>query len=586
MDHGTHVSTGSAGADGLALAIRLLLLSSTALVGGAGLARPLTGAVSRAAGLVVAVAAAVSAALAVTSVVVLGVDVVGGVVHALLTVAVAALVARPSVVRWPASALVLLVVLETAHGRSGLEFMLDVVFVAGATTWFGIALAATGAGGWRSETVRPGPLVLALGVVLTLAGVVHLVVAAPGFDRRLYTTAAGLTALVVVVLPLVVTVVVAVSLRRRTTVVQGYRYGAVGMVACFLAWTAGAAIPEPPELPMPGVPLLATASLAGHDVPILVSPHRPGRNLVHVPASAGDGVSVGVEGDDSVPAVLRAGAQGAWAEVHLPPGRSDLVVRHGAAETTVEVDTGTGAGPASAVGSDGPECASAALGGLVAGAREVLATCPADALSEPDADALRKLVGYLAGRGVPAITLAADTSARGRQAAEVIRAAAGESRLPVTEEQRQDAALVVVSGWSGASTTLTRAAAAQREEPAYGYGVHLAPWLLTGPLASTVATSSVPLRFDPRAEPAVTFTVSLGNAFGGERPSVDGYRRWLAARGQQADEDVRLFATAQVNVMPMSPDMPHAPGMAGIGEGAGHWIEHGTVIPVSLPLQP
>lgn len=553
MDHGTHTAFTSEGLDLLALLVRLVLLLATAVVAGSGLfgGKPRL------------LAGILSATLAVVSAVAFGVNVAGAVIHAVLVLAVPVLLARRlSAARWVALALLVLVVVETSLGRSGLEFVADTAYVVGATVWFGLATAP-------EKPPRYHQLTLALGVLLTLAGAVQLLLSGVAFDRRLHETAFGLSLLAVVVLP-----VAALTLRGRAS-----RGGVLAVAVAFLAWTTFAALPRPAELPVPGTPLLR--AVAG--VPVLVSPQRPGRNLVHVPESAGPGVTV-----SGVVATPRPGAEGYWAEVDLPAGRSDLVIGHGGEEDSLDVDAGSAAGPAGATGAtgaDGPECASAALGGLVAGSPAGLTACPADRLSEEDADALRKLVGFLSARHAEAITLVGDASPRGTAASEVVRAEAGRQNLRVLDGPAAQAALVVVSGWPDAYTAMTRAAQFQREAPTYTYGLYVAPWLLTGPIVNTVSASTVPLRFDPREQLAVSFTVALGDAFGGESPTVGGFREWLGAAEQTSAGKVQLFASAQVNAMPMYPDQPHAPGMATVGAGAGHWIPDGTVVPVSFPLE-
>lgn len=551
MDHGTHAATGSPTLDVLALLVRLVLLLATAVVAGSGLfgGKPRL------------LAGILSAVLAVVSAIAFGVNVVAAVIHAVLVLAVPVLLARklPSAARWVAVALLVLVVVETSLGRSGLEFAVDTAYVGGATVWFGLGAAPEKPSRYHQAT-------LALALLLTLAGIVQLLLSGVAFDRRLYETAFGLSLLAVVVLP-----VVALALRGRTS-----RGGVLAVAIAFLAWTTFVALPRPDALPIPWVPLLRSAA----GMPVLVSPHRPGRNLVHVPESAGPGVTV-----SGVVATPRPGAQGYWAEVELPAGRSDLVIGHGAEEDSLDVDAGSAAGPAGATGVDGPECASAGLGGLVAGHQATLTGCPADRLSEEDADALRKLVGFLSARHTEAITLVGDASPRGIAASDVVRAEAGRHNLRVLDGPAQQAALVVVSGWSDAYTAMTAAAQAQRTAPTYTYGLYVAPWLLTGPIVNTVSASTVPLRFDPREQLAVSFTVGLADAFGGESPTLGGFREWLGDAEQTSAGKVQLFASAQVNAMPMYPGQPSAPGMAMVGEGAGHWIPDGTVVPVSFPLE-
>ena len=143
---------------------------------------------------------------------------------------------------------------------------------------------------------------------------------------------------------------------------------------------------------------------------------------------------------------------------------------------------------------------------------------------------------------------------------------------------------MIVSGWRTAHQTAVRAAKEQLEAPTYIRGIYLAPWLLNEPIATSVASASVPLRFDPREPAAIDFTVRIGDAFGGQRPSVGAYREYLRANGLPEQGPLRVFAVAQVSVMSMPPGAEHAPGMAPPGEGPGHWIARATVVPVSLPL--
>ncbi|HVW41464.1 MAG TPA: hypothetical protein VHC18_08955 [Amycolatopsis sp.] len=524
MDHANHTTTGSAGLDLAALLVRLVLLLATAVVAGSGLfgGRP-----NR-------VLAGLAAALAVVSAFVFDVNVVGAVAHAVLVLTVPALLMwRPVAARWAALALLILVVVETALGRSGVEFAADTVYVGAATAWFGLAQA-------REKPARFGALTLSLGLLLVVAGAAELLLSGVALDRRLYATLFGLALIAVVVLP-----VAAVLVRER-------KAGVAVVVVAFLAWTTVVALPRPAEPPTPGVPLLTTVSLSGQQIPVLVSPQRPGRNLVHVPVA---GVTVG-----GVLATGRPGAQGYWADVDLPSGRGELTISGGGQETGVEVDAGQDAGPVV-----DPECASAALGGAIAGRKDPLTTCPSQTLSEEDAGALRKMLAFLGARHVPAVTLVADDSPRGAAAAGVVR----ESGIRVSDRPVPDGALVVVSGWESAYQTLRAAV------PGYTYGVYLAPWLLNGPIVNSVPSSTIPLRFDPREQLAVSYAVALGDEFGGEAPSVGGFRAWLGAGQQAGAGKVQLFSSAQVSVMPMDHD--HG--------GGGQWVPGATVVPVSFPLE-
>lgn len=561
MEHDHSTPTGSSTVDLLALILRLALLLSTAFLAGGGLLWP-PGQRPR---LALYVLGGVSVLLAVASAFAVDVNVVAVAIHVVLAVAVPVL---PRATRWTSFALLVLLVLETSLGGAGVEFALDSVFVAGAAVWFGFALS----GPVPTTAIRPGPLAITLGGLLVLAGAVRFGLSGLGFDRRLHSTLFGLAVLAVVVLPLVVSVLAAVVKGRA------YRLGVVGIALGFLAWSALGAIPAPPPLPVPGVPLLADDA----GFPVLVSPQRPGHNLVHFPKSAGNDLSAGVRGGVVTQAVARPGAEGTWADVELPPGRSDLEIRRGGTTTVVEVDAGEAPGPP-ITDADAPECASAALGSLVAGRAEVLASCPSDVLSPDDAGALVKLVEFLGERKPAGITLVEDDSPRGAAAAKLVRETAARTRLAVRPDAGPDTALVVVSGWAAGYTAMTRAAESQRLQPTHQYGLYLAPWLLTGPIVNAVASASLPLRFDPREATAVGYAVAVGDRFGGENPTVGGFRNWLGADRPAAD--VQIFAAAQVNAMPMYPTEPHATGMVMDRDYAGQWVPDGTIVPITSVLR-
>ncbi|MCU1683386.1 MAG: Conserved putative rane protein [Amycolatopsis sp.] len=585
MDHHDMPTTSSTTFDALALVLRLVLLLGTAFVAGAGLLRPLVGDLPRKLVRTIAALGALSAVLAIVSALTVDVNVVAVVIHVLLAIAIPVLLGRPSLVRWISAGLILLVVLETALGSSGIDFAVDTVYVAGAAVWFGVTVLSAGvpADQWRSTNFRLGPLSLTLGGMLALAGAVQLALSGVGFDRRLYETVFGVSLVLIIVLPVAATVLAGVLLGRAEPA-RAYRYGALGIGLGFLAWSALAAVPQPAPLPVPGVPLLAQASAGGADFPLLVSPQRPGQNLVHFPDSAGKDLSVGVAGGPVAQALARPGAEGTWAVVDLPHGRTDLVVHKGNAQTSVEVDAGDQAGPPIA-DADAPECASAALGGLIAERREVLTNCPSDALSTEDNAALVKLVAFVAGRKPSAITLVGDSSPRGAAAAKVVRDTAAQAGLPVRADATATSALLVVSGWAGGEVAMTRAAEAQRLAPTYQYGLYLAPWLLNGPIVNAVSSSSVPLRFDPRETLAISYAVATSDAFGGESPSVGGFYDWLGEQGRTVFGDVQIFASAQVNAMPMYPSEPHSPGIEMSPDYTGQWVPQGTIVPVSALLR-
>ncbi|WP_424189047.1 hypothetical protein ACOBQX_11760 [Actinokineospora sp. G85] len=556
----------------LPLVLRLLLLLTGAVVAGIGLLRPqsatlptrLLGTASAAAGL--------SAALALVSIAVADVHWAGALAHVALVALVPALLRSPQAARWAGAALGLLLVVETTAGRSGVDFALDTVYVAASVAWFGYAALTWLVPADQRRLPRADQHVVTLGAALVVAGALRLVASGLAFDRRVVGTALGLVLLAALVLPLLVLV-----LARRTAL----RWGVLGVAAGFVAWTALAAVPAPPALPTPGVPVLVDAAVADSIVPTLVIPHRPGPNLVHFPASAGEGIEVSVGDGDQVAAFPRKGAEGTWAVVDLPAGRSELTV-HRAGETDgVWLDAGTERVGPRATGEDGAECASAALGGLVAGRRDVLAACPDAGLSTQDEAALRKLVAFLRDRGAPALTLKSDTSPRGVRAGRVVREAAGAAGLRVADGVEAENALVLVGGWESGARELERARSQQSENPVYQYGLYVAPWLLTNTHAGSVTSVNTPLRFDPRETQPATYALELANAFGGERPSLGGLHAWLGDRRGDVDGEPRVFAVAQVNVMQMGPDEQHAPGMSMIEARPGQWVAKATIVPVS-----
>ncbi|MDX3662580.1 hypothetical protein PV646_35225 [Streptomyces sp. ID05-26A] len=515
--------------------VRLVLLLVSALIAGSGLAVTVPKWV-RAANFALA---AVALGLVTVSVVAFDAHVLGAAAHGVLVVAVPVLLGTPAV-RWVAGALTLLLVIETSVGDSGLLLVANTVYVAGAVAW--VALALSPGSRFRQHA-------LSLGVVLALAGLVRLVSSGLAFDRRIHETLLGAGLVVVVLLPLA-----ALGIRR---------WGTPVVAASLLVWSGLAAIPSPQELPAPGVPVLASAA----GFPVLISPHRPGRNLVHFPSSAGNPtVSVG---SVEVPAVPVAGADGTWAEVDLPAGRGSLTVRSGDDSSSVRFDTGTAPGPAPDV-----ECASAALGGLVAGKKDVLASCPSDGLSTEDSDSLTKLVTFLKNKGVTSVRLVTDSSPRSVQASALVSAG-------LRVEDSGDA-LVVLSGWSDAYRALSKAGVEQAENPVYPHGLYVAPWLLTTPIATSVTTLAVPLRFDPREQLPIGYAIEIGNSFGGANPTPAGFRSWLG--GQSAGDQVQIYAVAQVTAMPMGPGEAHGPGMPMQEELAGQWVPKATVVPVSPVL--
>ncbi|WP_051897817.1 hypothetical protein [Sciscionella sediminilitoris] len=568
MDHAAQAA--EAGTPILAVLLRIVLLVATAVVAGLGLLRPVVRAHSKRTTVSVCAAAGIAVLAAALSVPFAQAGIAVTVVQIVLTAAIAVLLGKPGPVAVLAVLLTGLLIAEgSREAAGGLWFALDLFFILAAVVLLGAAgyLATVDIRNWRLDRSRVRTLGLGAAAVLAVTGTGQLLASGVAFDRRLYQTAYGLVVFAGAVLA--VLVLIALLLRRYARIAS--RAAAIAVVLSFGAWTAVAAIPEPGALPTPGVPELTHVRLAGKQVPLLVTPNRPGPNLVHFPDSAGRDITVTGADGHRVRAGSRPGAEGSWARVNLPAGRGTLTI----GDQEVGVDTGTGAPLPQAAGPDGPECASAALGSLVTGNRNVLRGCPADALSAGDARDLRTTVGFLAGRGARVITVAGDASPRSTAAQRVVREAAARHGITIAASPHPDGALLVLAGWQHASDTLVHTRRAQQEDPLYAYGNYLAPWLLNAPIVNSVPTSELPLRFDPRVRESLEFSVALENLFGGENPSTAAYRSWAAETGAPVDAGLQIYGCAQVNAMPMD-------SMTDMGKPyPGQWIPDGTIVPVT-----
>lgn len=323
---------------------------------------------------------------------------------------------------------------------------------------------------------------------------------------------------------------------------------------------------QPAATARPGVPLLSEVHLAGQHFPVLITPNRPGTNLVLVGGEA-DGVRVGRAPDTAgLPAVDRPGALGKWATVDLPPGPGTVWLELAGERASLAVDPLSST--VDATGPDGPECAAAALGAAIADPPRPLLACPADSLTPDDAASLRALVDFLASRGISTLTLATDNSPRSAAAGAAVREAAARRRLTVTTEPGRDNALIVVSGWATASTTR------RLDTVVFSAGTYLAPWLLTAPILATTPGAVLPLRFNPRDDQPVRYQTILSTRFHGQPPTATGYQTWLPT---PPTEPTRLYAASRVAIMPT--ELTH-------GHHQAAWLPGGTIVPVSGPLAP
>jgi hypothetical protein len=299
----------------------------------------------------------------------------------------------------------------------------------------------------------------------------------------------------------------------------GLRVGAALVATGLIAGTAQATVLRPAE-PVAGVATSAKVAVGSRYVDALVVPNLPGWNLVRVDLP---GARAGLDRDRLV-------AAGRWAAVELPAGRSELWIRDGDDLGSFGTDTGaTGVAPEALAGPDGPECASALLGAMVAGGvAGEQAACPSDALRPEDADELARTVELVAARGHDRIAVVADRSPRGVAASAVVGEAA--ARLGMTVGA--SGVVLVVSGWVGAETVVR---AGGRD------AVYLAPWLYAPPVLAVDGGQWVARSFDPDDESFRRYAGELRADYPGQEPSAVGYHAWLGERMERASGPLRLY---------------------------------------------
>ena len=264
-------------------------------------------------------------------------------------------------------------------------------------------------------------------------------------------------------------------------------------------------------------------------------------------------------------------------------GAQGRPVGAGAARHRIRTDLGTSRAGASAVpggtAADGPECASVALGRVLAHRQTPLTTCPANRLAPADADALRRMVGFLADRGPASVVVLGDSSPRSRAAERLVRRTLTAAGVAVRTHPGTGAALVVVAGWSATATALPAVTADAATASSYPHGVWLAPWLLTAPVLATSTGIVTPLRYHPHTRRARTYAALVGTRFPGAVPSASGYEAWLAAQpggGRTLTRTPpRLYVASRVSFLPEEFGHKH---------GQQDWFPGGTVVPASGPM--
>jgi hypothetical protein len=519
---------------------------------------------------------------------------------------------------WPVGvvglALVGMLGVEFSAGRSGLPLALDVIYAVGGSALLGtLVFAATRPPGSGGAGDRLGPLAVVSGVLVTAVGTAQLLITGPRTLFDLLHTGYGLAALGQAVLPALVTAVwvFATCPRGRPRAARLSRLAAGGLTFALLAAAMVATFPLPLPAPEPGQPLLRPVNLGLRHLAVLVLPMRPGPNLVHIGSigTAGSGqvpsehqhgapqppavpgrimISVGsAAGVPGVPLTARPGTPGTWAVLDIPAGTDKLTITGDGITATVPVDVGTTIGDpavqAAMTGPDGPECASAVLGGLLAGGgsgpdltRATPVVCPSQSLSGRDGGSLRDTVAFLAGRGIRALEVVSDGSPRGLAAAELVRAEASRRHLPISDSPSAGDTLLLVSGWSVAKTALDRATVQAVGTP--GGGIVLAPWLLTGGILSAASSEVLPLTFNPQDLDPRQYASAVSSVFPGETPSTAGYLAWATRHGSPLDPRATFYGAAPVNVpMGMDDDMD-------MGSEPSDWYPGGTVVPINPPL--
>jgi len=571
---------------------RVLLLAAGAVVAGAGLARlvpEIPAAATRAERTVGWVAAAVVVVITAAFALLADVSRLGTAVQVLLALAVPALLGT----RWvalPAVPLAVLLGVQLAGGRHGLEVLPDLGYTGAVALLIGLAVYRL------TGSATPVRAVVGAAAVATAAAVVQLLLTGPGTAAELFGTGYGLVGLAAAALPLLGALAWLGAARPAAdgapARVQGRardlrRFTATVAVAGMGAAALLAVLPPPAPQAQPGQPLLRSVELAGQRLALLVAPMRPGRNLVHLgggyplapEAGAAPATHHGepalaapptvIVGGTATPVLARPGASGGFAVVDLPPGATTLTISSGPVSATVPVDTGdtTSAAPALA-GPDGPECASAIIGALLAAA--AAPACPSDALDPADAGALRAMVDQLGGHGVTRARLVADASPRAVAAARAVTLATSAAGITLADEPDT---VIVVSGWADA-----RAAVA--EATSRGSGIYLAPWLLTGGVVTAAQSAVLPLTFGTQEAGPQAYTRLLAATFPGEAPSTAGYLAWAEPAGVSLAARPTLNGAAPVDVPMTSGD---GPSHHGSGNPAP-WFPGGAVVPIGAPL--
>ncbi|MBW0117263.1 hypothetical protein [Pseudonocardia abyssalis] len=431
------------------------------------------------------------------------------------------------------------------------------VSVLAAVLGLGVPATVAGAADRRAELRARTPLAVLAIATAVVSALVGAVQSGSRLDAATLRSANG----IILAVGLVLTVAAALGwVLARAAAGRWVLPAAVGAGgAAIVVLTTLVALPAV-ALPDRGAPLLRTVALGDLAVPVAVVPQRPGPNLVYVGAA---GATV-----DGVATRTRSGSPGSWAVVDIPAGAEELVVTAGTGRAVLRLQPGVDPAPAALVagltGPDGPECLSAVLGAVVGGG-VLPGACPDAALTDSDAATLRATVRFLAQRAAPALHVIDDGSPRSTAAAGVVTAAAAEHGLPLTDAIDTTGAILVVAGWETAGARLTDEALGLSSV----HGTYTAPWLATGPVLGRQTGAVTALVFDPRAEQGQRYVADLRARGITALASPAG----LAAWGGGPESGPRIFTAVQVSVMPGDHRHP-----------TDTWLPGGTFTAVTPPL--
>jgi hypothetical protein len=448
------------------------------------------------------------------------------------------------------------------------------------------------------------------GVVSSVAGVAQLALSGPRTWSDAVSGSYGALALAGAVLVSAATVTwwwVWRALRRADGAPAGVSarvalWSAAAAVLLAVGAAASlAAVARPPAGPVPGTPLLRPVALGQHRLAVLVSPMRPGLNLVHVSDPKGEDrpktgmamgqlkpkldapvrVSVGGSGAPGVTATDRPGASGQWALINIPAGARSLTLESpvGGVTATAQVPVDVGSDPGDGdlqrtlAGPDGAECVSAELGALSAGAapeRE----CPAQQLSAGDAASLTDTVTFLADQKATTFDIASDDSPRSKAAAALIRTEAGRRGIRIADVPGPNDTLLVTTGWAGAVDALDQLTARVTGD-ATG-GAVLAPWLATDPILSTASREMVPLRFNPDRPQARAYLTTVAALFPGSAATPAGYLAWAAQIDPADVGETRFYGATRSD-----PNAGAAQGGASDDGSPDGWYPGGDIVAIN-----